>query len=92
MHHAHNMVWVCGMGKSGLLGNWEIPRDLSESTKAKLDADVQEILNACLSEVINLLKKEEPLMDRLAKELVAKGELNYDEIEKIFKEFGKNRP
>jgi hypothetical protein len=39
-----------------------------------------------------LLKKEEPLMDRLAKELVARDELNYDEIEAIFKEFGKTRP
>lgn len=92
MHYAHNMVWVCGMGKSGLLGNWEIANNISEDIKGKLDADVQDILNTCLIEVTALLKKEEPLMDRLAKELVAKGELNYDEIEAIFKEFGKNRP
>jgi cell division protease FtsH len=93
MHHAHNMVWVCGMGKSGFLGNWEIAGDkVSEEVKAKLDYDVQEILNRCLMEVTQLLKKEEPLMDRLAKELVAKDELNYDEIEAIFKEFGKSRP
>ncbi|PIQ90901.1 MAG: cell division protein FtsH [Candidatus Omnitrophica bacterium CG11_big_fil_rev_8_21_14_0_20_41_12] len=92
MHHAHNMVWVCGMGKSGLLGNWEIVNKISEDTKAKLDADVQDILNTCLIEITALLKKEEPLMDRLAKELVAKSELNYDEIEAIFKEFGKSRP
>jgi len=91
MHHAHNMVWVCGMGKSGFLGNWEILDKISEDTKAKLDADVQEILNSCLVEVTALLKKEELLMDRLAKELVTKSELNYDEIEAIFKEFGKNR-
>ncbi|MFA4933571.1 MAG: AAA family ATPase [Candidatus Omnitrophota bacterium] len=92
MHNAHNMVWVCGMGKSGLLGNWEIVKQISEDTKAKLDADVQDILNSCLNEVTTLLKKEEPLMDRLAKELVAKSELNYDEIEAIFKEFGRSRP
>jgi cell division protease FtsH len=92
MHHAHNMVWVCGMGKSGFLGNWEIASKISEDIKAKLDADVQNILNTCLTEVTALLKKEEPLMDRLAKELVAKDELNYDEIEAIFKEFGKSRP
>jgi len=92
MHYAHNMVWVCGMGKSGFLGNWEIVDKISEDIKAKLDADVQDILNTCLNEVTALLKKEEPLMDRLAKELVAKDELNYDEIEAIFKEFGKNRP
>jgi cell division protease FtsH len=92
MHHAHSMVWVCGMGKSGFLGNWEIADKISEDVKAKLDADVQEILNRCLMEVTGLLKKEEPLLDRLAKELVAKDELNYDEIEAIFKEFGKSRP
>ncbi len=92
MHHAHNMVWVCGMGKSGFLGNWEIAEKISEEIKAKLDYDVQDILNSCLTEVTGLLKKEEALMDRLAKELVAKDELNYDEIEAIFKEFGKSRP
>ncbi|MCX5693900.1 MAG: AAA family ATPase [Candidatus Omnitrophica bacterium] len=92
MHHAHNMVWVCGMGKSGFLGNWEIVEKISEDVKAKLDADVQDILNSCLIEVTVLLKKEEALMDRLAKELVTKDELNYDEIEAIFKEFGKSRP
>ena len=92
MHHAHRMVWSYGMGKNGLLGNWEIITNISEEIKAKLDADVQNILNTCLEEVVALLKKEEPLMDRLAQELVAKSELNYDEIEAIFKEFGKSRP
>jgi len=94
MHYAHQMVWNVGMGKSGMLGNWEIGSlgNISEEVKSKLDADVQDILKTCLDEVTALLKKEEPLMDRLAKELVAKSELNYDEIEAIFKEFGKNRP
>ena len=66
--------------------------EISEHTKALLDADVQDILRNCLNEVTELLKKEEPLLDRLAKELLAKEELNYDEIEAIFKEFGKVRP
>ncbi|MCX5669691.1 MAG: hypothetical protein NTX89_06260, partial [Candidatus Omnitrophica bacterium] len=92
MHYAHQMVWNVGMGKSGLLGNWEIAGNISEEIKAKLDADVQDILKTCLDEVTTLLKKEEPLLDRLAQELVAKSELNYDEIEAIFKEFGKSRP
>ena len=92
MYYAHQMVWNVGMGKSGMLGNWENVKDVSEETKAKLDADVQDILKTCLDEVTALLKKEEPLLDRLAQELVAKSELNYDEIEAIFKEFGKSRP
>ncbi|MDD5060342.1 MAG: AAA family ATPase [Candidatus Omnitrophica bacterium] len=91
MYYANHMVWVLGMGKSGLLGNWQMPTRISEDIKSKLDSDVQEVLNSCLTEVTALLKKEELLLDRLAKELVTKSELNYDEIEAIFKEFGKNR-
>jgi cell division protease FtsH len=96
---AHEMVWMAGMGKTGLIGNFHgLPMDrtgspmMSEEIKTKLDNDVQDILQSCLKEVSELLKKEEPLMERLAQELVKKDELNYDEIEAIFKEFGKVRP
>jgi len=92
---AHNMAWSWGMGKSGLLGNFESLDSyalMSDDTKMRLDADVQDILQSCLKEVEALLKKEEPLLKRLAEELIAKEELNYDEIEGIFKEFGKARP
>jgi cell division protease FtsH len=101
LYTAHNMVWRMGMGKSGVIGDFhalDFYRQLggsplmSEQTKEKLDHDVQEIMQSCLQEVMDLLKKEEPLLDRLAKELVVKEELNYDEIEAIFKEFGKTRP
>lgn len=90
---AHDMAWRMGMGKSGLIGDFHATQSqyLSEETKARLDRDVQEILQTCLKEVEELLKKEEPLLERLAQELVAKEELNYDEIEAIFKEFGKSR-
>lgn len=98
---AHNMVWRWGMGRSGLLGNFHVldsyrnilsTSPLSDEMKARLDNDVQDILQTCLKEVMELLKKEEPLLERLARELIAKEELNYDEIEAIFKEFGKVRP
>ncbi|MGE5307949.1 MAG: hypothetical protein ACM3OC_02560, partial [Deltaproteobacteria bacterium] len=65
---------------------------LSETTKTRLDGDVQEILRGAMKEVDDLLVREEKLLDRLANELVAKEELNYDEIEAIFQEFGKSRP
>lgn len=94
MYIAHNMVWRWGMGKSGIIGNFYAIQGswfISSDTKMKLDSDVQDILQSCLREVTELLKKEEPLLERLAKELIAKEELNYDEIEAIFKEFGKNR-
>lgn len=100
LYIAHNMVWRWGMGKSGLIGNFHVLDDLyyyraasfiSEETKSRLDNDVQDILQTCLKEIEEVLQKEEPLLERLAKELVAKEELNYDEIEAIFKEFGKHR-
>jgi len=92
---AHNMAWRWGMGKSGLIGNFHVvdsSKFLSDETKSRLDNDTQEILHECLKDVQELLQKEEPLLERLAKELLAKEELNYDEIEAIFKEFGKSRP
>ncbi len=100
LYLAHMMVYQVGMGKSGLLGNFQqlsslrrpgFVSEISEHTKAILDNDVQDILQNCLKEVTELLKKEEPLLNCLSKELLAKEELNYDEIEAIFKEFGKTR-
>ncbi|MBI4707465.1 MAG: ATP-dependent zinc metalloprotease FtsH [Candidatus Omnitrophica bacterium] len=96
---AHNMAWRLGMGKSGLIGDFHLLNtnqytagNISEETKARLDKDVQDIMQTCLKEVEELLLNENPLLERLAKELVSKEELNYDEIESIFKEFGKIRP
>lgn len=90
---AHNMVWRFGMGKTGLIGDFHAidNKYISEATKNRLDIDAQEIMQACLKEVEELLRKEDALLERLAKELIAKEELNYDEIEAIFKEFGKGR-
>ena len=90
---AHNMVWRFGMGKTGLIGDFHAidNKYISEATKSRLDIDAQEIMQACLKEVEELLKKEDALLERLAKELIAREELNYDEIEAIFKEFGKGR-
>jgi len=65
---------------------------VSEKIKEQLNNEVQEILQEALKEVEDLLRKESPLLDRFAQELLAKDELNYDEIEAIFKEFNKSRP
>ena len=100
MSRAHNMVWRWGMGKSGLLGNFYalLPKRmgqtalLSDATKTILDQDVQEIMNSCLKEVEALLIKERDLLDRFSSELFQKEELDYDEIEALFKESGKSRP
>jgi len=97
---AHQMVYMWGAGESGLLGNfYEVYGSersgkpvLSDAMKAKLDEDVQKILRDCLKETEKILKREEPLMDKFAKELLEKEELDYDQMEAIFKEFGKERP
>jgi len=104
---AHHMVWEWGMGKSGLVGNYGLLETMhtslgvfrgesvsfvSEEIKRQLNNEVQEILQDCLKEVEALLKTESALLDRFAQELLAKDELNYDEIEIIFKEFNKTRP
>jgi ATP-dependent Zn protease len=101
------MVWRWGMGNSGLVGDYsllETMREdygsfrgdkssfLSEKLKEQLSNDVQQILNSCLKDVEELLKNESALLDRFAQELLTKDELNYDEIEAIFKEFNKIRP
>ena len=107
MWYAHNMVWKWGMGSSGLIGNYSLLENMqenygvfrgekssfiSQNLKERLNNDVQDILNKCLQEVEELLSKESALLERFAQELLAKDELNYDEIEAIFKEFGKTRP
>lgn len=107
MWFSHRMVWEWGMGESGFVGNYalletmradygimrgESASFLSDKIKEQLNNDAQKILQECLKEVEELLTNESALLDRFAQELLAKDELNYDEIEAIFKEFGKTRP
>jgi len=104
---AHQMVWNYGMGKSGMVGDYSIlesgldqtggfrslqnPSFLSEKLKEQLNQETQDILQECLKEVEDLLKKESKLLDSFAQELLVKEELNYDEIEAIFQRFGLKR-
>ena len=108
MAYAHQMVWTYGMGKSGLVGDYSILESgldqvkgfrslqnvsfISEKIKEQLNQETQDILQECLNEAEALLKKESKLLDRFAQELLAKEELNYDEIEAIFQEYGFSRP
>jgi cell division protease FtsH len=100
---AHTMVWQLGMGQSGLVGDYGIygnnmnsnapsASQLSEVTKEKLNAETQSIMQECLKEVEELLKKEWDIVEKLVKELLDKEELEFDEIEAIFKQFLKNKP
>ncbi len=88
---AHAMVWSLGMNDVGLIGDYSsIPESqLSEKVKQMLNESVQRIFQKCLEDVEGLLKKEKELLERFVKELLEKEELDYDEIDSIFKEYGK---
>jgi len=94
MRIANHMVWSCGMGPSGLVGDYaEIAAEqIAEQTKQQLNRDVDAVIKQCLNEVEDLLKREHDIFDRFARELINKGELEYDEIEAIFAEYGKVNP
>ncbi len=97
---AHSMVWSYGMGKSGLIGDYtvllrardirgnEIRDMLSEDFRQTLNRDTNEILTQCLAEVEKTLKDNKQILERFAKELLKREELEYDEIIAIFKEYG----
>ena len=91
---AHTMVWKLGMGPSGFVGDYSsIPEnEISEAIKNQLNQDTHKIVQQCLKDVEALLMKERELFERFAQELLAKQELEYDEIEAIFAEYGKANP
>lgn len=94
MRLAHAMVWSLGMGRSETLGDYtSIPSEqLSGGIKDKLNAETHEIIQCCLKDVEALIRKEIIIFERFAKELIERQELDYDEIEAIFKEYGKSNP
>jgi cell division protease FtsH len=94
---AHNMVWRLGMGKK-YIGDWEMVANsgsgslhISEAARTELNEEANKILQECLKEVEDLLTKERALMDKFVTELIRKEELEYDEIEAIFRDAGKSR-
>ena len=90
METAHAMVWVLGMGDSGYVGDYTaIPSEqLSEDVKLALNKDTNTIMKRCLKEVEETLNQNKEILDRFGKELLAREELEYDEIIAIFKEYG----
>ena len=87
---------------SKYLGDWMMPFGrqtpfsngnplLSDSVKAELNAETNAIFRSCAEEVEKMLTKERVILDRFAGELLKREELEYDEIEAIFAEYGKSR-
>lgn len=93
MRIAHAMVYSLGMGKSGLIGDFNAMATpygqtlISQKTQEILDQDVQEILQSCLKEITEILSNKKELLEYFAQELLKKEELEYDEIETIFSKF-----
>jgi cell division protease FtsH len=94
MRYAHDMVWRFGMGETSLVGDYTaVPQEqLAKDIVYKLNLETQQIIQNCLKETESLLKQELPLLETLSQKLLVKEELEYDEIEAIFKEAGKSRP
>jgi cell division protease FtsH len=90
---ARDMVWSYGMGKSGHVGDFQsysyYNNDMvSDETKKQLEDDVQHILRTCMQEVKDYLNQHRDLLNYFAEQLIAKEELEYDEIQQIFEKFG----
>lgn len=92
MQVAHFMVWRLGMGERHLGDFTTIPESqLSDQIKLDLNNETERILKTCAAEVEELLTKEIALLDRFAKELLEREELEYDDIDTIFKEYHKSK-
>ena len=91
MYTAYTMVFRLGMaGDEHYIGDYDVlEKEMSEDLKGKLNEKVEEIIKQCTEEVETLLKKEIVLLDRFAMELLKHEELDYDDIDAIFKEYGK---
>ncbi len=94
MQLAHQMVWRFGMSGSGLVGDFTVIPEgqLSEEMKNRLNQETHLIIQECLKDVEALLTREKELFERFAHELLTREELDYDEIEAIFAEYGKVNP
>ena len=94
MKAAYVMAWKYGMGISGLVGDYTVvpAEQLSEEFRQRLNEDTDAILKSCLEDTEKTLKDNKEILDRFAKELLEREELEYDEIIAIFKEYGIEEP
>jgi cell division protease FtsH len=99
---AQVMIWRLGMGIEGEVGDYITPlgrtnelegvlAHLSDSTKERLNKEVEQILRTCYQDVEALLIKESALLDKLANSLLQKDELEYEEIDEICQQYGQTK-
>lgn len=93
IRYAHHMVWSLGMGKSGMIGDFDSltrnnPSFIAEKTREILNQDEQDILQSCIRKVEEILKTNHEVFEYFSQELLKKENLEYDEIVAIFDKFG----
>ncbi len=91
---AHDMVWRYGMsldGSSELVCNFSVIQDeeISDPLKDKLNSETLKILQDCTKKVDEFLTSEWQITEHFARVLIEKEELDFDEIDAIFKSFNK---
>ncbi len=92
MSIANAMVWNYGMsGRQEFIGDFTaIPKEsMSYKLKEELNQETINIMNDCLEKVNECLTKEWDIVEDMAKELLVKEELDYKDIDEIFKKHGK---
>ena len=83
------------MGKSDYIGDFISPifrERMPPTFSPELDKDANEILKECIKETEEILRKNWDITEAVAKKLIEKEELDYDEIEAIFKQYNKESP
>jgi cell division protease FtsH len=94
MLRASNMVWEYGMSSNGFVGDYTVLQKqnrISDDMKNNLNQETQNIMEKAAHETEEFLRKEWSTVEVFAKALLDREELDYDEIEAIFKEQGKER-
>ncbi len=94
MSIANAMVWNFGMSnKEDFIGDFTaIPKEsMSSKLKEELNQETINIMNDCMKKTNECLTKEWQIVDDMAKELLVKEELDYKDIDEIFKKHGKQQ-
>jgi len=94
---AHDMVWRLGMSlddKEPIVGNFSVlsENEISESLKERLNNETLKILDDCMKKVEEFLDANWDITEAFVEKLLEKQELDYDEIDNIFKQFNREKP
>ncbi|OGS02497.1 MAG: hypothetical protein A2204_05250 [Elusimicrobia bacterium RIFOXYA1_FULL_47_7] len=83
---AHAMVWRMGMGGQFVGDFTNIPEnEISNELKESLNQESIKIINDSLARVMEFLKSNWNIVESFAQELLRKEEMDYDEIDTMFK-------